>query len=178
MSLSTHPAFVRARALFASLWAHAERSWGAPEKPRSRAIVVLALVAHLGAFAVFYRQAKQSLGPLIRTPALPPVPASTSMTRFGMTEAVRREIFRELAASEIAERQRAISQNTWNGHAWSRFDDLGYVQRARGRELAMRYSVSLTQVYLVLDEGIRERWPGPDGQPLSPLVEPLQLRTE
>jgi hypothetical protein len=178
MTLAAHPVVVRSRAILASLWAHADRSWGAAEKPRSRAGVVLLLAAQVVALVVFYRQAKQTLGPLIRTPALPTIPAPTSMTRFGMTETVRREIFRELAESEIAERQRAISQNTWNGHAWSRFDDLGYVQRARGRELALRYSVSLTQVYLVLDEGIRERWPGPDGQPLSALVEPLQLRTE
>lgn len=168
---------VLVKSVASALWKHAERAWGKVEAPRS-GVALLLLVVQAGTLLVFFRQAKQLLGPLVRTPAPPVVPASNSMTRFGMTEAVRRDIFRELAESEIAERRRAITQNTWNGHAWSRFDDLGYVQRARGREVAARHGVSLTQVYLVLDEGIRQRWPGPDGQPLSPLVEPLQLRTE
>lgn len=161
-----------------ALRAYIERSLPETRLPRSRAGLALYAAAQVLAFAVFVRVAREALLPLLRTPPLTPVPAQTSMTKFGLTDADRREIFRELAESEIGERQRAITQNTWAGHAWSRFDDLGYVQRARARELAVRYRVSLTQIYLVLDEGIRERWPGPDGQPLSPYIEPLQLRTE
>lgn len=161
-----------------ALRAYIERSLPETRLPRTRAGLALYAFVQVTALLVFVRVAREALLPLLRTPALAPVPAQTSMTKFGLTETDRRAIFRELAESEIGERQRAITQNTWGGHAWSRFDDLGYVQRARARELAIRYRVSLTQVYLVLDEGIRERWPGPDGQPLSPNIEPLQLRTE
>jgi hypothetical protein len=69
-------------------------------------------------------------------------------------------------------------QNSWGGHAWSREDDLGYVLRQRAREAGQRYGLSITHAYLVFDEGIRQRWPGPDGQPLPATTSPLSLRTE
>ena len=39
-----------------------------------------------------------------------------------------------------------------------------------------RYGLTMSQVYLILDEGIRGRWPGPDGQPLDPHTVPLNPR--
>ncbi|MDP3274651.1 MAG: hypothetical protein Q8Q09_05605 [Deltaproteobacteria bacterium] len=168
----------RVRAVIATLDAHTQRALPAAQVPRSRATVLLFLTAQACAFAFFIKTVRTTLVPLVKTPEPPRIPAPTSMTRFGMTEELRRAVFRELAEAEFNERNRAITQNTWGGHAWSREDDLGYVQRARGREVASRYNLSLTQVYLVLDEGIRSRWPGIDGQPLVPTTEPLNLRTE
>ncbi len=97
--------------------------------------------------------------------------------RFRYPERVRREIFREIATAEIAERKRAIAANTWNGHRWSREDDRGHYERVKMRELASRYKGTLSQMYLILDEGIREKWPGPDGEPLIATTPPWDPRT-
>lgn len=168
----------RARQLWKQWQAHAERALPDPQLPKSRMGVTLFVIAQFVAFAVFVRTVKPAFKPLLTPPPTPRVPAPTSMTRFGLTEPVRREIFRELADGETSERASAIARNSWNGHLWSRFDDLGYVQRAKARELAQRNNISLSQVYLVLDEGIRERWPASNGQPLPPNAEPLSLRPE
>jgi hypothetical protein len=73
-------------------------------------------------------------------------------------------------------RKEGIEKNTWNGHIWSREDDRGWGERVLARSLAQKYGISLTQVFLVLDEGIRKKWPGPDGNPLPATVPPLDLR--
>lgn len=97
--------------------------------------------------------------------------------RFRLSERTRREMFAELASAELAERARAIKANTWNGHQWSREDDRGYYERVAVRSVAAKHRVSLSQAYLVLDEGIRERWPGPDGNPLPATTPPLSIRS-
>jgi hypothetical protein len=43
--------------------------------------------------------------------------------------------------------------------------------------MAGKYRISLTQAYLILDEGIRNKWPGPDGTPLPATTPPLDIRT-
>jgi hypothetical protein len=166
------------RSRVAWLRAWLDRALPDPGAPRAAWGVVLLLSLQALSIAAFVRVARTALGPMVRNPAPPAIPQPTSMTRFGMTEDRRREVFRELADAEFSERRRAIEQHTWGGHAWSREDDLGYVQRARAREVAARYGLSLSQMYLVLDEGIRQRWPGPDGQPLRGTSEPINLRTE
>lgn len=97
--------------------------------------------------------------------------------RYGVPLEKRRAIFAELAATEIAERQRAIEKNTWGGHAWSREDDRGHREMTRARQLAAREKLSLSQIYLVLDEGIRAGWLGPDGHPLLPTTPPQDPRS-
>ena len=96
--------------------------------------------------------------------------------RYGMKLALRKAIFAELAAAEKAQRERAVAQNTWHGHAWSREDDRGYQERALAQSLATRHGLSLSQVYLILDEGIRDKWPGPDGEPLIATTPPQDPR--
>jgi hypothetical protein len=157
---------------------HVSRSLPAPGVPRSALGVALLVTVQLLSLFALSKSVKKALGPMVRNPAPPAIPQPTSMMRFGMTEDRRREVFRELAEAEVTERRRAIEQNTWGGHAWSREDDLGYVQRARAREVAARYGLSLSQMYLVLDEGIRRRWLAPDGEPLRGTSEPINLRTE
>ena len=97
--------------------------------------------------------------------------------RFGLRLEKRQAIFNDLAAVEIAERQRAIEGNTWQGHAWSREDDRGHYEMTAARRLAKQYGITLTHVYLILDEGIRKKWPGPDGQPLLPTTPPQDPRS-
>jgi len=168
----------RVAAMLAALEVRAKQIAPVPRVPRSPLAMVLIVCANMMGVAVLYRTSQRIVAPMLREPEPPPIPQPTPTERFGMPEAVRREVFRELADAEIQERRRAIMMNTWGGHAWSREDDLGYVQRARAREVARRYHLSLTQVYLVLDEGIRNRWPGPDGQPLRATSEPISLRSE
>jgi hypothetical protein len=120
---------------------------------------------------------------LVTTPMLatkPPLPIPTEEIedyRFRLPEHTRREIFAELATAELAERARAIGANTWNGHLWSREDDRGHYERVAARNVAAKYKISLTQVYLVLDEGLRNHWPAPDGKPLPPTTPPLSTRS-
>lgn len=122
--------------------------------------------------------------PLLSAKPLPAIPtAEVEDYRFRLPERTRREIFTKIAAAENAERERAIRERTWvipgypEGHQWSREDDRGHYERVALRNLAIEYHVTLTQLYLVLDEGIREKWPGPDGKPLPGTSPPLDPRT-
>jgi hypothetical protein len=96
---------------------------------------------------------------------------------YGMVLEKRKSIFAEFAETEIKERQRAIDQNTWGGHAWSREDDRAHAEMVLARKLAVRHGLTLTQIYMVLDEGIREKWPGPDERPLPPTTPPQDPRS-
>lgn len=98
--------------------------------------------------------------------------------RFRLSDETRHAIFDELAVAELAERERAIKVNSWGGtEPWSREDDRGHFERVAVRAAATKYKVSISQVYLVLDEGIREKWLAPNGQPLPATTPPLSLRS-
>ncbi|MGZ3417271.1 MAG: hypothetical protein ACXVEE_05355 [Polyangiales bacterium] len=148
------------------------------EGPRSRASVLFAIVVHVVAGGIAIASAREALRPILSEPR----PASVRPTgpapdmRFELDLKTRKEIFAELAAAEVAERKRNIEQNTWQGHLWSREDDRGVQERTLAKSIAARRGISLTQVFLVLDEGIHEQWPGPDGKPLPATAEPLNLR--
>jgi hypothetical protein len=136
-------------------------------RPASKAGWILRVVVTLVGAFYLYRNVNTLSGPMLSTKPPTIIPSEELPgDRFRLSEAERREIFKEFATAEIAERQRAITQNTWQGHAWSREDDRGYIERTTARASAAKHKVSLSQVYLVLDEGIREKWPGPDGKPL------------
>lgn len=150
--------------------------FGAKPSTRVGWLVRVSVVAF--ASVVLYRRVVATTTPLLD--AKPPTPIPTEEIedwRFRMPERVRREIFAEIAEAEQAERERAVAQNTWQGHLWSREDDRGHVERQHLRGVAAKYKISLTQAYLVLDEGIRAKWPGPDGNPLPATTPPLDLRT-
>lgn len=126
---------------------------------------------------LLFQHVSVGVAPLLHAKPPTPIPSEEIEDyRFRLPERTRREIFEELAEAEIAERHRAIEQNTWNGHAWSREDDRGHYERIEARGLAAKYHVSLTQIYLVLDEGIRNHWPGPDGEPLPATTPPHDPR--
>lgn len=146
--------------------------------PDSRAgwIVRFAVVT-IGA-AIAWRSITRATNPMLRAKPPAPIPVTAENgERFGLPEKVRREIFDELATAELAERARAIAANSWNGHVWSREDDRGHYERVAARTSASRHRVSLAQVYLVLDEGLREHWLAPDGKPLPATTPPLNLRS-
>ncbi len=147
-------------------------------RPSSKAGWILRGAVTVVAAVMLAKGAQSVVGPMLRTKPPPPIPSEELPgDKFRLNELERKEIFREFAAAEIAERARGISQNTWNGHAWSREDDRGYIERTTARAAAARHHCSLSQVYLVLDEGIREKWPGPDGKPLAGTTPPHNPRT-
>lgn len=116
--------------------------------------------------------------PLTTAPARAPMGGELQEGhRYGMPLEERKAVFAELAKVETAERARAIAENTWGGHQWSREDDRGHYEMTAARSLASRHRVTLTQIYMVLDEGIRERWPGPNGEPLLPTTPPQDPRS-
>lgn len=94
--------------------------------------------------------------------------------RFGLPEATRKEIFAELAAAEPAARAGGIAG--FPGQPWSQEDHRCAFERETARAMATRRGLSLTQIYLVLDEGIREKWPDAEGKPLHPKTVPLLPR--
>ncbi|MBS2012779.1 MAG: hypothetical protein JST00_07830 [Deltaproteobacteria bacterium] len=148
------------------------------DKPSTRVAWLVRIAVMSFALVVLWRRTTAATAPLLTAKPPPAVPTEEiDDYRFRLPERVRREIFIELAGAEIAERKRAIDGNTWNGHIWSREDDRGQQERMLARTLAGKYKVSLTQIYLVLDEGIRNKWPGADGEPLRATTPPLDIRT-
>jgi hypothetical protein len=97
--------------------------------------------------------------------------------RYGIPDETRHQIFEELAQAEKAERARAIANNTWNGHAWSREDDRGHQELTLARVLAGKHHVSLSAIYAVLEEGIREHWTDADGATLPATTPPQDPRS-
>lgn len=146
-------------------------------RPTTRLGWYVRIGATLFALFTLYRRVEAATAPLLHAKPPPVIPnEEIEDYRFRLPERTRREIFAELADAEMVERRRAIEQNTWNGHAWSREDDRGHFERVEARRLAAKHHVSLTQIYLVLDEGIREHWEGPDGRTLPATTPPLTPR--
>ena len=105
----------------------------------------------------------------------PTLPRDEADTRFGLDEHERRAIFGEVVSDEPRARK--------DGHEhfadpWSAEDDRAAGERDKAREVAHAHAVNLTQVYLVLDEGIRAHWPGPDGKPIDATTVPLKPRPQ
>lgn len=127
---------------------------------------------------VLWKNVNAATSPMLNAKPLPEIPVEEiDDYRFRLPERTRREMFAELAAAELSERKRAIDANTWNGHLWSREDDRGHYERVAVRTVAAKYHVTYTQTYLVLDEGIRNHWPAPDGKPLPATSPPLNIRS-
>ena len=147
--------------------------------PTSRVAWAVRVAVWSCAAVVLWRRVGVATAPLLDAKPLPFIPSEEiDDYKFRLPERTRREIFADIAVAELAERKRAIDQNTWKGHLWSREDDRGHYERVEFRQLALRYKISLTQVYLILDEGIRDHWPGPDGNPLPATTPALDLRMD
>ncbi|MEO6420511.1 MAG: hypothetical protein ABIP39_13930 [Polyangiaceae bacterium] len=105
--------------------------------------------------------------------ALPPDGAGT---RFGVAEQTRREVFSEIAQKKPGARDHARERFPAD-QVWRREDDRSASERDTVRNAASGHKLNVTQVYLILDEGIREHWPGVDGKPLTPKTIPLLQRS-
>ncbi len=147
-------------------------------RPSTRVAWVVRVAVISFAAVLLWKRVGSTVAPLLN--AKPPIPIPSEEIedyRFRLPERTRREIFLEIAEAEQAERAKAIQKNSWNGHLWSREDDRGHFERVFFRQAAKQYNISLSQVYLILDEGIRAKWPGPDGQPLPGTTPPLNPRS-
>lgn len=152
--------------------------FGEPHRPRSPlalyAPVVVAVLAVFVAVRPLRRTAALLLAP---HPLRTFEPAARDGVRFGLPEATRREIFAEIARAEPQARANGRSSFPGPELAWSAEDHRGAFERKTVAALAARHRVTLQQIYLVLDEGIRERWPAPEsGEPLDPHSVPLKPR--
>lgn len=146
-------------------------------RPETKLAWLVRIIVLTFALTTLWKRVDATTAVLRKAKPLPPIPTQEiDDYRFRLPERVRREIFADLATAELAERARAIQANTWNGHLWSREDDRGHYERVAARQAAAKYRISLSQVYLVLDEGIRERWPAPNGEPLPATTPPLNTR--
>jgi hypothetical protein len=146
--------------------------------PTTKAGWIIRIAAALTALVLLSRRVTSVTAVLLSAKTPTPIPTEEIEDyRFRLPEAKRREIFADLATAELAERQRAVTQNTWNGHVWSREDDRGHYERVAARAAAAKYRVSLSQVYLVLDEGLREHWLAPNDKPLPATTPPLSIRS-
>jgi len=125
------------------------------------------MVLALGYFVYLVR-------PIVRAPRPALVPADTADSRFGVPEAIRRRVFR--AVADRMEHDHGSAAARFPGEPWSVEDDLAGLERDEARAAAAGEHLSLTQVYLILDEGIRQHWLTDYGHPLPATITPLQPR--
>jgi hypothetical protein len=113
--------------------------------------------------------------PIWTAQAPPPVPPDgPGDARFGLSLQSRHAIFTEVVRGEPGYRARSATR--FPGDPFSINDDRSWGEMHDARQFSKMRGVSLSQVYLILDEGIRSHWPGPDGQPLQATVPPLDPR--
>lgn len=132
------------------------------------------MLVQVVALAVVIPPIAKMLAPVTTQPRPPRLVDGPADARFGLDLATRKEIFSELAATEPRSREAGIAG--FPGLPWSQEDHRAAFERDAVRSIASRRSLNLTQVYLVLDEGIRSRWPGADGKPLMATSIPLDPR--
>ena len=157
------------------LLARASATWITNRRASTRPALLRAVAAQLLAALAAIVALRAATWPVLRAPGPSDLPADgTNGVRFELPEAARREIFREIASSEPNARLRAAQ--AFPGDLWSTEDHRASFERDLVRAIAQRRTLSLSQVYLILDEGIREHWPGSDGKPLSAQSYPLSPR--
>lgn len=149
---------------------------GEPVRIRSRRQWWVVLGCGVATLVVALLKLREISRPLVQAKSLAELPAPSGDDKFGLDISVRKQIFAELAAAEP--KARIESRRSFPGPdlAWSADDERGARERREIAALMVKYKVTMTQAYLVLDEGIRERWPGPDGQPLQATTTPLHPR--
>ncbi len=147
-------------------------------RPASRVAWAVRVAVLSFGVVILYKRLGTTTAPLLDAKPPNPIPSEEIEDyRFRLPERIRREIYMEIAEAELAERKREVQHDKWRGHLWSREDDRGHFERMHFRALAVEHKISLTQVYLILDEGLRNHWPGPDGAVLPATSPPLDLRS-
>lgn len=150
------------------------RRWALGEPIADRRVRSLWLLVQLASLVAVTPWALRTISPITRAPKPAALVDGPGDVRYGMPLALRQEVFKELAAAEPHNRQSGAAG--FPGQPWSQEDHRAAFERDVMRDVAARRKLNLTQVYLVLDEGIREKWPGPDGKPLMATTIPLDPR--
>lgn len=94
--------------------------------------------------------------------------------KFGLTLDERLEIFRKYADHDP--RWKKIAQGDFPTHEWSQADHYHSHARSHALFLARKLKLHPSQVFMVADEGIHEKWPGKDGKPVDATIAPLDPR--
>jgi len=114
------------------------------------------------------------VGRLVRTTELAIIPAPDSAARRPpLSTAQRRAIFVAATADFPRHWDRARSRFP---DSWSIEDDFHYQERLDVGRVARDRHLRRAEVYLILDEGIRNRWPSANGRPLNGATPPLSPR--
>lgn len=130
--------------------------------------------AQLLSVVVFAPFIVKMLAPITSAPHPARLQDGPGDVRYGLDLAARKAIFAEVAATEPHSREQGVAG--FPGQPWSQEDHRAAFERDAVRSIAARRGLNLTQIYLVLDEGIRSQWPGPDGKPLRATSVPLDPR--
>jgi hypothetical protein len=156
----------------APLWAWIPRA----PRPVNRRQLVVALVVRATLFALSVGVIVYVTHPVWSAAALAPVPRDAAGdVRFGLPVSERRAIFTRVVRGEPGYRR--LAESRFAPHAFSVNDDRAWGEMHDARALDReREDLTLSQIYLILDEGIRRRWSGPNGQPLEATVPPLDPR--
>lgn len=149
---------------------------GRAQIPATRANRIVRAALTAGALLVGGNEALVITRGIWSTPLPASLPPDSATTRFGVEEEIRHQVFSEIAAEEPGARDHARERFPAD-QTWRREDDRSASERDTVRTLASSHHLNITQVYLILDEGIREAWPGSDGKPLSPKTVPLLQRS-
>ncbi len=114
--------------------------------------------------------------------ANPPQTASAEVTgpersQFGLPEAKRQELFRDLVKGEPADR--ATAERESETAIWDRNHDSFYHQREWPRivQTAHKHHIPTWEMAAILDEGLRAHWPPPPGVELRCDDAPLRSTT-
>jgi hypothetical protein len=149
---------------------------GEPIRVRSQRMVLVVVTLAAASLAYAYVRGSEITRHLRKAKQHTVLPADRGDVRFGLPLEKRRQIFTELAAAEPQARVEGVRAFNGPGLEWSAEDHRGGFERREIAAVMTRHRVTMTQAYLVLDEGIRSKWPGPDGQPLKATVTPLHPR--
>jgi hypothetical protein len=148
--------------------------WAEPAPRLSRLRVATRAAACVLALIVAAVATVRTVRPIVTGPRPVALVDGPGDVKFGLPEPERRELFKEIAAAEPHGRAQGVAG--FPDQPWSQEDHRCAFERETTRGLATRKGLALTQVYLVLDEGIRAQWPGADGKPLRATTVPLAPR--
>ena len=103
-----------------------------------------------------------------------PIPPPTEDSRFGVSDEKRRKVFDTIA--EESRQWREESNNRFPNDPWTAEDDFRNKVRLNFERYTDRFDLDRTTLHLIYDEGIRQRWKGPNGEPLEATTVPLHKR--
>jgi hypothetical protein len=85
-----------------------------------------------------------------------------------------RALFDQLVSDEPKDRESALDD--WAHHRWSQQDAFGALERERATKFAREHELTTQDALLLIDEGLRQGWPGPNGVKLDVTTVPLKPR--